>query len=62
MSDFVKDQNEETLEIVDANPMWNKDPFLRIKRDVGVATIRLDKPKQMLKKRTKKKKRRETFQ
>lgn len=41
MSNFVEDQNEETLEIVEAGPLWNKDPFLRIKRDVGIFIVHL---------------------
>lgn len=40
-SDFVLDQNEKTSEIAEAGLAWNKDPFLRIKRDARVPTIQL---------------------
>lgn len=39
MSDSVEDHNE--TEIVEASPVWNKDPFLRIKMDVRVPTLQV---------------------
>lgn len=39
--EFVEDQQEETLEVAHAGPLWNKDPFLRIKRDVIVPNAQL---------------------
>lgn len=41
LCEFVEDQLKETLEVIDAGPVWNKDPFLGIKRDVIVPTARL---------------------
>lgn len=35
MYDFALNQDEKTLEIAKAGPAWNKDPLLRIRRDVG---------------------------
>lgn len=42
LCDFVEDQCKKTLEIADARPIWNKDPFIHIKRDVGAPTAQLD--------------------
>lgn len=36
MSNFFEDQSEETLDIAETGMISNKDPFLWIKRDVGV--------------------------
>lgn len=41
LSNFVEDQNEETLEIVEAGLVWNKDPFLQIQKDEQVPTVQL---------------------
>lgn len=41
MCEFVEDQRGETMEIGDAGLVRNRDPFLRIKRDVGVPTAQL---------------------
>lgn len=38
---FVEDQCKENLEIVEAGLVWNKDPFLRLKKDVGMPTAQL---------------------
>lgn len=45
MSDFTKDQSEESLETSEAGPVWNKAPFFQVKRDVGVPTIQLEQAK-----------------
>lgn len=40
--DFILNQDEKTLEIAETGPTWNKDHFLRIKRDVEVLTVQLE--------------------
>lgn len=45
MSNFVEGRSEETLEIVEAGAIWNKDLFPRIKIDVGVPTVQLGQAK-----------------
>lgn len=42
MSDVIVNQDEKTLKIVEVGPVWNKDAFLRIKRDVGVPSVQLE--------------------
>lgn len=45
MCDFNLSQDEKTLEIIDVGPVWNNDPFLRIRKDVGVPTVQLEQVK-----------------
>lgn len=39
MCKFNLSQNEKTFEIAKAEPIWTKDPFMRIKKDVGVPPV-----------------------
>lgn len=41
MCNFVEDQSEETLEVVEASPVCNMGLFLRIKKDLKVPTCQL---------------------
>lgn len=38
---FTDVQRVETFEITDVGPLWNKDAFLRIRRDVVVPTVQM---------------------
>lgn len=39
--EFVLKQDEKTLKIAEAGPIWTNDHILRIKKDVGVPTFKL---------------------
>lgn len=39
---LVEEQSTKTLEIAEAGPIWNKNPFPRIKKEVGVPTVQLE--------------------
>lgn len=42
MSGFVLNQDWKTLDIIEAGLVWNKDPLLRIKRDVRMPIVQLE--------------------
>lgn len=44
MCEFVLSRDKDTLEVAEAMPIWSKNPFMRIKRNVKVPTIQLGQP------------------
>lgn len=57
MRNYVEEQSEETLEIVEASLLWNKEPFLSTSGVMlGCPLSSWDRPRQMLKKKKKKEK------
>lgn len=44
MCAFVLSKDEDTLEVIEAMPIWSKDPFVHIKRNVRVLTVQLEQP------------------
>lgn len=44
MCAFVLSKDEDTLDVTKAMPKTSKDPFMRIKRNVRVLTVQLERP------------------